>query len=80
MLVRDNSAEGDATKGWFPTGSLRIRKVNNDEIFLSFRKKYSKTPFYRGFWGQAKTRGKSQSAVNRGSGFWKLAKKGGKGL
>ena len=27
---------------------------------------YSKTPIYRGFWGQAKTRGKSGSAVNRG--------------
>ena len=36
----------------------------------------------RGFWGQAKTRGKSGSAVNRGFGFWgpKLAKIGGKGL
>ena len=41
---------------------------------------YSKTPIYRGCWGQAKTRGKSGSAVNRGFGFWgpKLAKKDGK--
>ena len=43
---------------------------------------YSKTPINSGFWGKAKTRGKSGSAVNRGFGFWgpKLAKKGGKDL
>ena len=27
---------------------------------------YSKTPIYRGVWGQGKIRGKSGSAVNRG--------------
>ena len=27
---------------------------------------YSKTPIYRGFWGQGNNRGKSGSAVNRG--------------
>ena len=43
---------------------------------------YSKTPIYRRFWGKAKTRGKSGSAVNWAFGFWglKLAKNGGKGL
>ena len=27
---------------------------------------YSKTPIYRGVWGQGNSRGKSESAVNRG--------------
>ena len=33
---------------------------------------YSKTPIYRGVWGQGNIRGKSGSAVNRGFVWFKL--------
>ena len=43
----------------------RTDSVNINWCSLNYSK-YSKTPIYRGLWGQAKTRGKSGSAVNRG--------------
>ena len=39
-----------------------IKKTN----VSSFSSTYSKTPIYRGVWGQGNIRGKSGSAVNRG--------------
>ena len=45
---------------------IRLNNVRRRSIFEKNIYRYSKTPIYRGFWGQAKTRGKSGSAVNRG--------------
>ena len=44
-----------------------ISELSSTPLLQSTTKdNYSKTPIYRGFWGQAKTRGKSGSAVDRG--------------
>ena len=41
----------------------KVRMYTNASIYVPM---YSKTPIYRGVWGQGIIRGKSGSAVNRG--------------